>query len=270
MSVAPNPIRANKAYWDSAAETYQQDFTDTLVGQLWREAVWRDLDAGFQPGQRVLELNCGTGIDAAHLAARGVSVLGCDISPRMIEIAAKRTFKSGLSGLLSFRTLATEDIGAIDGQEMFDGAFSNFSGLNCVEDLSAVKQNLARLLKPQSTLFLCVLGRFALWEKIWYLAHGDLTKAIRTLRSSGSPAPGIIVRYPSRKTIVSLLAPEFTLRRFKAIGVTVPPSYMESWARRFALITRGLDRVDRVVSGLPLFRSMGACILLEFERTKRQ
>jgi ubiquinone/menaquinone biosynthesis C-methylase UbiE len=64
---APDSIRSAQAYWDTAANAYEDDFSGTLIGQTLRHAVWRDLDHLFRPGQRVLELNCGTGIDAVHL-----------------------------------------------------------------------------------------------------------------------------------------------------------------------------------------------------------
>ena len=66
------PLEASRHYWDGTADTYDQVFPETLVGKAQRNAVWRELDRAFQSGQRVLELNCGTGIDAVHLASRGV------------------------------------------------------------------------------------------------------------------------------------------------------------------------------------------------------
>src|SRR5580704_16411686 len=83
-------LEAGRQYWDLTAETYDQVFPETLVGRAMRGAVWTALEQAFQSGQRVLELNCGTGIDAVHLAERGVRVLACDLSPRMTEIAAQR------------------------------------------------------------------------------------------------------------------------------------------------------------------------------------
>jgi ubiquinone/menaquinone biosynthesis C-methylase UbiE len=80
-----DPLRSAQAYWDASAETYERDFAGTLTGQARRRAVWHELDGIFSAGQRILELNCGTGIDAVRLAERGVRVVACDISPRMIE-----------------------------------------------------------------------------------------------------------------------------------------------------------------------------------------
>ena len=67
--------------FDALAADYDRSFTASAIGQRMRAAVWRRLDTAFAPGERVLELNCGTGEDAVHLAERGVRVLATDVSP---------------------------------------------------------------------------------------------------------------------------------------------------------------------------------------------
>ena len=42
---------------------------------------------GLVPGERVLDVGCGTGRHAIELARRGISVHGIDISQRFIDIA---------------------------------------------------------------------------------------------------------------------------------------------------------------------------------------
>src|ERR1700739_2271027 len=120
-------LKFSERYWNEAAETYPRAFTETSVGKMWRDAVWRELDPAFAPGSRVLELNCGTGIDALHLAQRGVSVLACDISSRMIEMARKNIRATDRAGAIDFRVLATEQLSELHGEAIFDGAFCNFS-----------------------------------------------------------------------------------------------------------------------------------------------
>jgi ubiquinone/menaquinone biosynthesis C-methylase UbiE len=268
-AVPDESLRSSEVYWNDAAEKYDEAFTGTFVGKMWRDAVLQELDARFQPGSRVLELNCGTGVDAIHLAQRGVSVLACDISSRMICLARKHTMARGLHERLDFRVLATEQLAALEAGVMFDGAFSNFSGLNCVRDLAQVARNLASVLTQGSPLFLCMLGRFAPWEKLWYLAHADWKTAFRTLRSKGgaSTANTVEVHYYSRRKIVESFSPGFKLRKWKGIGIAVPPSYMEHWALRFPAITTSLNRVDRLIGNAPVLRNFGGCILFEFERS---
>ena len=57
-----------------------------LSGRLAQltEAVTRHVP----PGGRVLDLGCGTGELVASLAAAGICVVGCDISPQMLDRAA--------------------------------------------------------------------------------------------------------------------------------------------------------------------------------------
>ena len=262
----PTPVA--QGYWDTAAENYDQVFTNTLVGQTRREAVWRDLERVFQPRQRVLELNCGTGLDALHLAERGVQVLACDISPRMVELARDRVAAAKLS--VDFRVLANEDIGQLAPDGPFDGAFSNFSGLNCVDDLSATARDLATLLKPGSTALLCMVGCFVPWDIVWFLAHGNPRRSMQRIRRNASrklEGGTLRVQYHPVRELRRLFAPWFRLRKWRGIGIGVPPTYMAHWASRFPKVTRTVAAIDDPLGRIPIVRNMADCVLLHFERT---
>jgi hypothetical protein len=56
------------------------------------------------------------------------------------------------------------------------------------------------------------------------------------------------------------------LKQWEGIGIAVPPSYIEHWARRFPRTTRALAAVDWRIGRIPLFRSLADGVLLEFER----
>jgi SAM-dependent methyltransferase len=266
-------IDSAQAYWDAAAETYDLDFANTLIGRAQRESIWREIEKVFTVGQRILELNCGTGIDAVFLAHRGVRVLACDIAPRMIELAQRRADSTQTSGLIDFRALATENIEVLEKEALFDGAFSNFSGLNCVDDLPSIAQKLARLLRPGARFVLCMIGRFVPWEIAWYVAHGNPRRAFLRFKkvTVGRIGEGAVVsvRYPSVRKLASIFAPGFRLRKRQGIGITLPPSYLEHRAHKFPLVLNRLASFDRRIGCLPLMRSMGDCVLLQFERTER-
>jgi ubiquinone/menaquinone biosynthesis C-methylase UbiE len=259
------------APFDHVAETYDAVFTNSLIGRAQRDSVWKELDRCFHPGQRVLELNCGTGVDAVYLAERGVEVVACDVAPRMIQVARQRMSRLRDSARLDFRVLATEQIAGLAGEGPFDGVFSNFAGLNCVPDLSAVARDLARLLAPGATALLCMAGHTVAWEIIWYMGQGNPRKALRRFERGGTIgrlADGVTVKvhYPSARTMAHIFAPEFRLVRLKGVGVTVPPSYVESLARRFPGVLRTLADVDRLLSRLPVVRTLADHLLLEFQR----
>jgi SAM-dependent methyltransferase len=262
-------VRSAQAYWDLTAETYDNIFPDTLVGKIQRHAVWHEMDRVFHPGQRVLELNCGTGIDALHLAERGIRVLSCDISPRMIEIASQRLALTKFEKLVEFRVLPTEKIFALGDAGTFDGAFSNFSGLNCVENLSTVARDLGRLLKPGAGVVLCMVGRFVPLEIAWYLAHCNLGQAMQRLRRHQVTrvADDVMVKVqrPSVSAITRIFAPDFQLRDRTGVGIILPYC-MESAARHVPKVLGTLARLDRGLGRAPVTRWMADCVVLRFER----
>jgi hypothetical protein len=117
-----------------------------------------------------------------------------------------------------------------------------------------------------------MLGRFVPWEILWFLMHGDKSKAMRRFRVSGScdaEAGTLKVHYYSRTSIVQSLAPEFRLCSWAGLGVALPPSYMENWARRFPKVTNALDVADRLLGSVRGFRSMANFVLLELEYIKK-
>jgi ubiquinone/menaquinone biosynthesis C-methylase UbiE len=270
VALASSPFDAP---FDQVAETYDTVFTNSLIGRAQRDSVWRELDRCFHPGQRILEINCGTGVDAVHLANRGVKVLACDVAPRMIQVARERLGAAPGGARVDFRVLPTEQIAALAGQGPFDGAFSNFGGLNCVRDLSVVARDLARLLAPGATALLCMAGHAVAWEIIWYFAQGNPRKAFRRFQRGGALgrlAEGVTVEvhYPSPGVMARLFAPKFRLVRIKGIGVTVPPTYVEPLAKRFPRTLKLLEGVDHLLSRVPGIRSLADHLLLEFQRER--
>ena len=81
---------SSAALFERLAPRYDELWTDTAIGRAQRNAVWRVVDELFHAGDHVLDLGCGTGEDAAHLMARGVSVRAVDASPAMVAQARAR------------------------------------------------------------------------------------------------------------------------------------------------------------------------------------
>ena len=111
--------------------------------------------------------------------ATAVSVLALDASPQMIARAEQRLQHISPQTPVVFCELPTERIGELHPEAQFDGAFSNFSGLNCIADLDAVASSLAGLVKQNGRLVLCFSTRFCLIEILYYLSVGQWRKALR-------------------------------------------------------------------------------------------
>ncbi|MGA9473570.1 MAG: class I SAM-dependent methyltransferase [Terriglobales bacterium] len=259
------------APFDAVAIRYDEAFTSSLIGQAQRKAVWSELANTFRPKDRVLEIGCGTGVDACFLAERGVQVVAFDPSPQMIEVATRRIRDSELQKFVHPVVLRAEDLAALPASELFDGAFSNFGALNCVRNLSQVARNLARILKPGASAVLCWMGPYCAWEIIWYLAQGSHKKAFRRLSREGVEAriadgAFLQVCYPSVKSLAKAFAPEFRLKSIKGIGVAVPPSYLEPWAERHPHLLKLCEQIDLRTSRCPGIRSLGDHVLVRLER----
>jgi len=269
--VSTDPTQFAQAYWDTAAETYVQDFSGTGIGEARRYAVWRRFAKIFSPGQKLLELNCGTGIDAVHLAGKGIQLVACDISSRMIELARQHAAATDTSALIDFKVLPNEEIGSLVGEDVFDGAFSNFCGLNCVEDLKTVARELTRLVRPGAPILLCMMGRFVPWEIAWFAARGEPGKALRRLRRKdfrSADSGSVHIHRPSVREMTRIMSPGFRLRSWGGVGIAVPPTYTENRMRHFPRVIRGLAGIDRLIGDLPFFRRLADCVLLEFECVK--
>ncbi|MGH9561343.1 MAG: class I SAM-dependent methyltransferase, partial [Terracidiphilus sp.] len=231
MNAVADSLHPAAEAFDAIAGRYDALFTDSLIGRAQRTAVWREALHVFKPGDRVLELNCGTGEDALFLAGRGISVCACDASPRMIRQAQARRDVEAPSSPIEFHNLRTEHIDLLPTAGQFDGVFSNFSGLNCVEDLAGTAHSLARLVRHRANLLLCVSTRYCLWEIAHYTAKGDLHRAFRRCKGIaqvGLEGHSLPVHYPTLRSMHNWFAPMFRLRGVTGIGVSVPPSYLEA------------------------------------------
>jgi ubiquinone/menaquinone biosynthesis C-methylase UbiE len=268
MSLVSGMHHLAAAAFDRVASSYDELFTQTAIGRAQRKQVWARLLAAFPTNSYILELNCGTGEDARFLASHGHSVLACDASSAMIQVAQHRHHGSEASNV-QYRVLANEHLHALQPDQPFDGAFSNFSGLNCVADLTSVARNLATLIKPGGRALLCFWSRACLVEVLWYLLHGEFKKAVRrfsrqsTARLGGLTMP---VYYPSICEIRAAFAPWFQLESGRAIGFFVPPSYFEPWIAKHPKILAGLGRLDQTLAHWPVLRDAGDHVLLEFVR----
>jgi SAM-dependent methyltransferase len=94
MSTELPASHATALAYDRIAGVYD---TQVQGGQWMRAVLWASYRRLFRPGQWVLDLSCGTGIDTLYLAQQGVHVVGIDISPSMIEQLQIKAERLGLS-----------------------------------------------------------------------------------------------------------------------------------------------------------------------------
>ncbi|NNE05333.1 MAG: methyltransferase domain-containing protein [Xanthomonadales bacterium] len=143
INASQNEISAARAYEDLHVPALFRQFAPLLV-----EA------AHVQPGQRVLDVACGTGVlarEAAAMVGENGFVAGLDASPGMLAVAADLApsveWKQGLAESLPYEAGS------------FDAVLSQF-GLMFFPDRAAAIREMLRVLAPR--------GRFAVavWESL--------------------------------------------------------------------------------------------------------
>lgn len=243
-------MSAGSAPFDTAAAAYDEAFTTRPLARLLRAAARTHLEAAFGPGDRVLELGCGTGEDAVWLAARGVRVTATDASPAMLARAAEKARARGLAdGVDLVRTdLAEGELPEAPGG--FDGSFSSFGPLNCLEKRRRLAASLADRVRPGAPVLLMVMGPLCPWEVGWHLLRLEPAKAFRRLRRGaeapvGNPPVAVRVWYPTPRRLRSDFEPWFRHRRTVGIGVVLPPPYLARLVEGRPALLRRLASWDR-------------------------
>lgn len=243
------------------------------MGQWLRPRVWQLLGRAFQPGNHVLELACGTGEDAVWLAQRGVTVTATDGSGEMVRATAVKAQAAGLSSQItplqiSLQSLQASDFLTKSDASLFDGAYSNFGGLNVLSEWRTLAQTLATLIKPGGKVVLVPMGPFCPWEILWYALHGQWRNAVRRFRSPATATIGtatIPIWYPSARRLRQEFGPWFHPVQTQSLGFWLPPSYLSHLIRRWPRLFQTLHLLDEQTA--VWLKGWGDHYILILERT---
>lgn len=244
---------ANPAVFDGVANRYDGDFSDTPTGVLQRERVHFLLGNYLHKhSAQVLELNCGTGVDAVWLASAGHSVLATDISGEMVAQTADRADHNGFSGQIQTAVAGFEAVKAAVEERRFDLIFSNFGGLNCMDaaQLRAVSADFAAVLGTKGVFVAVIMPRGCIWERFYYLVKGKFGEAFRRRRKGAVQAPlqdGSFqpTWYYSPNEFAGLFSDHFRLLGKFPVGIALPPSYLDPFfVKRPGLLAR-LNRWEK-------------------------
>lgn len=143
------PNEEQRDYWtEQAAPKWVEHRTrlDAMLAPVTRILLGA---IGPRPGERILDIGCGSGELSWRLAGEGASVTGIDIAAPMVEAAA-----AAGSGEADFRVA---DASQFRAAEPFDAAVSRF-GVMFFDDPAAAFANIRALLVPGGRLV------FACWR----------------------------------------------------------------------------------------------------------
>lgn len=125
------------------------------------------------PGAQVLDVGCGYGRHAMELAARGIHMVGLDLSTPLLVRGGEEAHRRGLT--INF---VRGDMRELDFENQFDAAYSLFSTFGYFDDETNKKtlQNIARALKPNGKVLIEILNRDYLIQdlptRVWWEGDG--------------------------------------------------------------------------------------------------
>ncbi|MGD8792148.1 MAG: methyltransferase domain-containing protein [Anaerolineae bacterium] len=137
---------------ESAPQRYDRGMRLLTLGRLDR--LHGDVAACIEPGDRVLDLGCGTGALALRLARRGARMVGVDPSPAMLDEAASRLRAQGVQEQVELRALGVAELDAF-GAGTFDAIASTlvFSELS-PDEIDYALAECRRMLRPGGQLLI--------------------------------------------------------------------------------------------------------------------
>lgn len=256
-----------KAEFDNAAITYDTTFTHSAIGKLQRKLVYKKLIPYLNEVKNTLEINCGTGEDAIWLSDQNINVLATDISPKMIEIAKLKAQSSNPT----FQILDINKLKNDLFDKKFDLVFSNFGGLNCLDEqqLTLFFQNSDSCLSEKGKLILVIMPKNTLLEQIYFMLKGNVKQAFRRKKKNivaNVDGEWVNTYYYNPSEIKNIAKKKFQIISSKPIGFFIPPSYLEPFFKNKTLLLKILYYLEKSISSWSILSRFADHYLIVLEK----
>jgi ubiquinone/menaquinone biosynthesis C-methylase UbiE len=255
----------NRAFSKQSIHYDRDDFQNIIINE-WREQVYHHVNQFLKPDDYLLELNAGTGIDALHFASSGIRTHATDLSDGMIrEIENKIRSYSG-SQLLTCQQLSYDQLDKLSGRK-FDYVFSNFGGLNCIQDLTKVTRHLPNVLTNGAYVTWVIMPKVYLWELAGIFKGNK--NAFRRLKRNGVIAhlegEHFPTFYHSLSEIKKAFGTSFKFIQSEGLGSISPPPHRDDFAKNKPSLYSALRNLDQSVRHIPPFNRWADHIIVTFQ-----
>jgi SAM-dependent methyltransferase len=211
---------------------------EVTAEQLEPAAVAVVRAAALSPGERVLDLGCGTGNAALLAAEQGAKVTGVDPAPRLLEVARERAATAGRE----IEFLAGDGASIPVPAATFDVVLSVFAVI-FAPDAAAVAEEKARVLAPRARIVLSA------WVPAGPISEMNGLAAETVRRAVGAPAGPPPFPWHDHASLSALLAPfgfRLDVEELRlAFTAASPRDYLEREARHHPLAVSGLAMLER-------------------------
>lgn len=235
-----------KAAFSKQSASFDEIEERNEILQWMRNQIHAHCMRHFNKEDHILELNCGTGIDAVFFAEQGMHVHATDIAEGMLDELRKKIDAKNLVEKISLQQCSFTELHRIT-QNNFDHIFSDFGGLNCVKEIDKVIASFKSLLKSGGTATLVIMPPVCPWEMLLAL-KGNFKTAFRRLNKNGAQShlegQHFISYYFSPQYINSCFGKEYETLELQGLGSFVPPPYLDSFPKKHPDLFRKLKKWD--------------------------
>lgn len=247
-----------KDSFNRIADAFDEEDQENGILQWMRSSVYEIYLSNFKKGDKLLELNAGTGIDAVYLASKGINVFATDISDEMISKIKVKISEKNLQEMVRAENYSFGDLDKINEKD-FDGAVSNFGGLNCINDFDRLSESLGGRIKPGGKFIAVVMNSFCPWEIFYYLLKSDTSNAFRRFNKEGIEANlsefKIKTFYFSPADFGDRFGKYFETEKIYSHGLFTPPPYLYGIYNRARPVIKAFMKLDNITKGIfPLNR----------------
>lgn len=211
-----------------------------------RNKVYTHVERFIPKNARLLELNCGTGIDAVELAKRGYTIHATDNAPGMLDQIPEKIDGQAVGEKISFQQCSFTKLDKLRGAP-FDAVFSNLGGLNCLADLSPVITQLPNVLRPNGLVTWVLMPPVCLWElaEVFRL-HPRL--AFRRFSRNGTHAHleglDFFVYYFTPAKVLQWFGDDYECLAIEGLSIFTPTAESKNFAKRYTRLYRALSWLD--------------------------
>ena len=116
-------LRDTQDAFDSVAADYDGPRGNNSLIQDMRDEMWCWLDRTFARGSRLIDLGCGTGLDAVRMGRLGHRITATDWSPQMIARTIERAHQESVTDRVEAMAVGAHELQRLEGEGSFDGAY---------------------------------------------------------------------------------------------------------------------------------------------------